>query len=242
VTANRGYFTVRTAAGIGIAALVAWMSGASTGANAADCRADPSPQVDWQGCKKDMLLLQGSHLDGANLGEAVLDATDLRSASLAGANLEKAKLVRASLAGAKAQKANFARIEAYRTVFSGIAAEGASFAAAELQRADFTNAALIGATFEKAELGRADFSGATLSNVSFAMANLSRAELEKSKVEGPLDFTGAFLFLTRLDGLDLSAAVGLQQAQVDQACGDDATVLPQGLAKPAAWPCNFQFD
>ena len=34
----------------------------------------------------------------------------------------------------------------------------------------------------------------------------------------------------------------LVQWQVDMACGDDKTVLPAGLKKPAVWPCKFQQD
>ena len=58
--------------------------------------------------------------------------------------------------------------------------------------------------------------------------------------EGPLNFTDAFLFLTRFEGLDLSAATGLQQMQIDLACGDDKTKLPEGLKVPATWPCKFE--
>ena len=49
--------------------------------------------------------------------------------------------------------------------------------------------------------------------------------------------TAAVLYLTRLDGTDLSAAKGLTQGQVDEACGDAETRLPAGLTAPSAWPC-----
>jgi hypothetical protein len=48
---------------------------------------------------------------------------------------------------------------------------------------------------------------------------------------------GAFLLRTRFDAVDLSAVTGLTQSQLDQACGDAATVLPAGLNAPAHWPC-----
>ena len=54
------------------------------------------------------------------------------------------------------------------------------------------------------------------------------------------DFTGAYVFQTRLEGVDLSAAVGLEQGQIDIACGDGATRLPAGLSSPAAWPCAVE--
>ena len=125
-------------------------------------------------------------------------------------------------------------------MFTSISAPGASFANAELQRADFGGADLTGANFQKAELGRASFKDAVITGGNFAMANLSRVQLFAAKFEGPLDFSGAFLFQTRLEGVDLSQAKGLQQWQIDQACGDANTKLPSGLTAPADWACKAE--
>jgi uncharacterized protein YjbI with pentapeptide repeats len=209
-----------------------------TTASAADCRAVPAANVDWQGCGKSKLMLSGSDLDSANLSETDLSLTDLRDSSLTGANLEKAALYRSSLAGSNAEKANFSRVEGYRADFGSVSASSASFVSAELQRANFSDARLDGADFQKAELGRANFAKATISNANFARANLSRVNLNQAKFDSPLDLTGAFLFLTRLEGLDLSQAKGLQQWQIDQACGDANTKLPAGLQAPANWACQ----
>lgn len=209
---------------------------------AANCGSDAAPGVDWSNCAKKMLLLAGSDLSGANLSDGDFTSTDFRDTNLAGANLEKATLVRASLAGAHADKAKFTRIEAYRSTFAGVSAQGASFANAELERTDFTGANLTGADFQKAELGRAVFDKAVITGASFPTANLSRVEFRTATFEGPVDLTNAFLFLTRLEGLDLSQAKGLQQWQVDLACGDASTKLPAGLKAPATWPCKFEND
>jgi uncharacterized protein YjbI with pentapeptide repeats len=206
-------------------------------AEAADCKAVPAPSVDWQDCNKSKIMLSGSSLEGAILVSTDLSYTDLRSSKLAGANFEKATLFRASLEGSHADKANFARIEGYRTVFSAVSAQGASFASAELQRSDFTGANLTGADFQKAELGRAVLVDAVITGGKFPMANLSRVQLNKAKFEGGIDLTGAFLFLTRIEGLDLSQATGLQQWQIDQACGDGNTKLPADLKPASDWPC-----
>jgi uncharacterized protein YjbI with pentapeptide repeats len=72
------------------------------------------------------------------------------------------------------------------------------------------------------------------------LANLSRADFREATFAKPVDFDRAFMFLARLEGVDLTAATGLTQWQVDMACGDDKTVLPAGLTKPKAWPCKFQ--
>jgi len=205
---------------------------------APDCKATAAPGISWRDCNKSKLLLADSALDGADLSGTDFSYTDLRGSSLDGAKLEKATLMRSSLAGAKAAKADFSRIEGYRTVFAEVLAAGATFASAELQRADFKQANLSGANFQKAELGRADFSGALLTGAQFSMANLSRVQFAKARFEGALDFSGAFLLLTHIEGLDLSQATGLQQWQVDQACGDGATKLPAGLKPSADWPCT----
>lgn len=207
-------------------------------AQAANCKSDPAPSIDWQDCPKANLVLQESALDGANLFSTDFSYTDLRNSSLIGANFEKATLIRSSLAGSKAEKANFTRIEGYRTIFAQISAPGATFASAELQRADFSGADLTGVDFEKAELGRANFTDATITGARFPMANLARAQLQGAKFEGPLAFDGAFLFLTHIEGMDLSQATGLEQWQVEQACGDQNTKLPENLKAPADWPCT----
>lgn len=231
---NTGSLVIAAAIGAGFCSAVL----SSSEAQAASCKSDPAPSIDWQDCNKASLVLQESQLDGANLFSADFSYTDLRNSNLSGANFEKATLIRSSLAGSKAEKGIFTRVEGYRTVFSQISATGASFASAELQRADFTGADLTGVDFEKAELGRANFTDAVVTGARFPMANLARAQLQGAKFEGPLAFDGAFLFLTHIEGMDLSQATGLQQWQIDQACGDQNTKLPADLKAPANWPCS----
>jgi hypothetical protein len=50
------------------------------------------------------------------------------------------------------------------------------------------------------------------------------------------------MFLTLLDGADLSGATGLTQDQIDIACGSADTRLPVGLTPPAGWPCPSHDD
>ncbi|PKA39712.1 pentapeptide repeat-containing protein [Rhizobium sullae] len=204
---------------------------------AADCHDTPSAGVDWSECTKKNLMLEGSDFEKANLAGADLSQTSLKNANLDAANFEKATLIRAWLEGAKADDATFDKIEAYRAVFQDASAQNSSFVSAELQRADFTRAQLSGANFEKAELGRATFEKAVLTGARFALANLSRVDLSGASFGGPVDFDRAFMFLTRIEGLDLSAATGLQQSQIELACGDASTKLPSGLTMPKDWPC-----
>ncbi|HEV7310813.1 pentapeptide repeat-containing protein [Ensifer sp.] len=204
---------------------------------AGNCKDSAVAGADWTDCNKKALMLGGSDLQGANLVNTDFTLTDLRGANLTNANLEKATLVRSSVAGATANGANFAKIEAYRCNFAGIAAEKASFVNSELQRANFSGAKLTGTSFEKAELGRADFDKAELTGTKFSHANLSRADLTNTTFTGSIDFQGAFMFLTRIEGVNLSEATGLEQEQVDMMCGDSSTKLPAGLKAPTGWPC-----
>jgi uncharacterized protein YjbI with pentapeptide repeats len=226
---------VRSGLAVAVVAVTAAVSGSN--AMAASCRDTPDSGVDWSECTKKNLMLEGSDLEKATLVGTDLTQTSLKNVNLAGANLEKATLVRAWLEGAKADNAKFDKIEAYRAVFQNVSAQRSSFVSAELQRADFTAAQLSGTNFEKAELGRANFEKAVLTGARFSLANLSRADLSGATLGGPVDFDRAFMFLTRIEGLDLSAATGLQQSQIELTCGDSSTKLPAGLTPPADWPC-----
>lgn len=222
-----------------LGALLACAILVSTGpAAAVDCRADPQPGLDWSNCKKRLLMLDNSNFEGANLSGADFSMTDLSRTNIKKANFNKTMLVRASLAGASAEGASFERTEGYRSNMAGISAVGATFVSSEMQRANFSDADLHDADFTKAELGRAIFYKAKLENTHFAMTNLSRATFHNAEMGGTIDFANAFLFLTRIEGVDLSRATGLEQDQISLACGDDYTKLPPGLQKPTQWPCE----
>lgn len=224
---------------IWVAGLALVAASASSGSAAAvECRSDPQPGIDWNNCKKRMLMLGGSSFEGGNLSGADFSLTDLSNTVLKNANLNKTTLVRASLANADAAGANFERVEGYRSNLSGISAVGANFVSSEMQRSNFAEADLSRVDFTKAELGRTSFVKAKLDATRFAMANLSRANFHNAEILGSIDFTHAFLFLTRIEGVDLSSATGLTQEQITLACGDDRTKLPQGLQKPEQWPCE----
>lgn len=204
---------------------------------AGSCGSSAAANVDWSGCVKKNLMMSGNDFQGANLSEADFSMTDLRNNNLTGANLQKARLIRSWFTGSTADKADFSRIEGYRAGLQNVSAKNANFESAELQRANFSSSILTGANFEKAELGRTTFDKADVTDVDFTLANLSRADISKAVFTTPPRFDRSFMFLTRIEGLDLSNAVDLAQAQVDLACGDTATKLPTGLRAPASWPC-----
>lgn len=88
------------------------------------------------------------------------------------------------------------------------------------------------------DLERADFDGANLSvmcmsygdfrSASFRKADLSGANLAHARLDGA-DVGGAEMSITSLRGTDLRRAIGLSQHQLDQACGDLETKVPEGM-------------
>ncbi|MFZ1815374.1 MAG: pentapeptide repeat-containing protein [Rhizobiaceae bacterium] len=205
---------------------------------AAQCDHGAEAGVDWSGCRKRNLLLDGSNLAGAQLGEADFTSTDLRNSSVEKANLSKAALVRSMFDNSRAMGANFEKAVGFRTSFAGTDLSGATFIKSEMQRADFTKANLAGVDFKKSELGRAIFTGANIEGTSFSFANLARADLRGATFHSPIDFTGAYFYLTRIENVDLSEATGISQWQADMSCGDSNTKLPADITTPQTWPCQ----
>ena len=73
--------------------------------------------------------------------------------------------------------------------------------------------------------------GVSLRYAYIARANFSGVNLAR------VNLGGAYMLRTRFEGADLSQAEGLTQQQIEIACGDDKTKLPNDLQRPAAWPC-----
>ena len=70
-------------------------------------------------------------------------------------------------------------------------------------------------------------------------ANLSKANLSVAKLSGAIlskaNLNGANLNGADLSGADLSTAMELTQEQIDQAHGDEDTMLPEGFEMPKHW-------
>ena len=106
----------------------------------------------------------------------------------------------------------------------------------EFSRASFQGAEFSDVDWSRAELGRADFSNARLEGVNFEYSNLSRAKFNGAKLMN-VNFSGAYTYLTHFENVDLSMTSQLSQAQLEKACGNDKTQLPQGLERPVSWNC-----
>ncbi|WP_456679243.1 MULTISPECIES: pentapeptide repeat-containing protein [unclassified Bradyrhizobium] len=166
--------------------------------------------------------LRGANLSYANLRGAHLAFAKLRGAVLNYANLNDAFLIGADLTGDLTGDSKM-----LATTFTG----------ANLNYANLKNAFLTGTDLTGAELVEANLTGATLIwRANLSRANLSRADLSGAKLFDT-DLTGAFLGdaqgHTKLNGANLSDVRNLTQEQLDKACGNANTKLPEGLTLKA---------
>jgi uncharacterized protein YjbI with pentapeptide repeats len=111
--------------------------------------------------------------------------------------------------------------------------QGCDLSGADLSKAELSGAGLTGANLSNADLRRTILLGATLDDANLKDADLRGAYLDDARFGGA-DLTGAKLGGARLGGADLSAAIGLTQEQLNQACGGSAgapfkTLLPNGM-------------
>jgi uncharacterized protein YjbI with pentapeptide repeats len=172
--------------------------------------------------------LSGAHLSGANLSVAHLDYADLRGANLSGgANLNGAELSNADLSDA--------HLLTSRLDHANLS--GAKLSNADLIGAKLRNANLSGANLSGAKLSTADLGGANLSNADLSSADLSDVHLPTSLRDANLsggaklsnaDLIGAKLRNANLSNADLSGTKNLTQTQLDEACGNANTKLPEG--------------
>jgi hypothetical protein len=101
--------------------------------------------------------------------------------------------------------------------------EGDLYGRVFLQGVQLPDANLVEANFQGAILDGADLSGADLKGAIFDRADLIGADLSGADLNGA-DLSGA-----NLSGANLTDVVGLTQEQLDRACGNASTKLPDGL-------------
>ncbi|MCP4546101.1 MAG: pentapeptide repeat-containing protein [bacterium] len=210
-------------------------------------------QVELRRADLSGLRLTKAHLNGAKLEEAKLHGADLRDADLRdahlqGAFLQQADLTRARMDGAKLIGARADEGTVMRSVFlrradlsesslTGVDLSGGSILEdAILKEADLLEANLSGATLFGADLSGALLFGANLNGADLREANLSGAKLVAADLKG-VTFLGANLVESILDGADMTGVRGLTQKQLDSACGDLHTKLPEdpNLKRPNHW-------
>ncbi len=202
----------------------------------AGCSDGPAAAVDWTGCSKERLMLNGMDMTAGIFENAFLSGTGFKGALMAGANLQRSELVRSSFIGADLTGANLEKSLASRSVFDGAILRGARLVKAEFLRVSFAKADLTDADLSGGDFYRNDFSEAQMTGADLHDAIMPRAVFTGATMTAA-NLAGAFLLRTHFEHVDLSGVTGLEQTQLDLACGDAATILPAGLTVPAHWPC-----
>jgi uncharacterized protein YjbI with pentapeptide repeats len=185
--------------------------------------------------------LQEANLQRANLQRANLQRANLQGANLQGASLPWASLPWANLQGANLRVANLQEANLQRAKLQGADLLGADLLGADLQRASLPWANLQGANLRVANLQGADLQGADLQGAYLQEADLQRtflgeANLQRANLQG-VYLEGATLQGANFQGANLSEAKNLTRDQVQTACGDINTRLPDNLKGLTPPPC-----
>jgi uncharacterized protein YjbI with pentapeptide repeats len=120
------------------------------------------------------------------------------------------------------------RCNLFQADFSNLELKGRNFAGARLRQSDMSAAVMNRTTFAGGDLRDVNAYGAVLTGANFAGTNLTNASFVGAYLEGA-NFRGATLTGVNFSGAEMERAVGLTQAQLSGACGDDTTTLPRGL-------------
>jgi len=120
------------------------------------------------------------------------------------------------------------RCNLFQADFSNLELKDRNFAGARLRQSDMSASVMNHTSLAGADLRDVNAYGGVFTGVSFAGANMTNASFVGAYLEGA-NFRGATLTGVNFSGAEMSRAVGLTQAQLAGACGDETTQLPRGL-------------
>ena len=106
---------------------------------------------------------------------------------------------------------------------------GKSFAGARMRQSDMSAAVMNRTSFARADMRDVNAYGAVFTGANFSGADLTNASFVGTYLEGA-NLSGAKLSGTNFSGAEMDRAIGLHQAQLSAACGDESTKLPRGLS------------
>ena len=150
-----------------------------------------------------------------------------------GASLAHADLALSRFIGAVLIDANFSSASLQAAIFRQAVLQGATLDGADITLADFTYADLTHATLIDAILYGSELRYAILDQADLTGANLDGANLSNSRMVGAVlsdaDLNEADFSAADIANADFRTAHNMTQEQVDSACPDLATKLPDGL-------------
>jgi uncharacterized protein YjbI with pentapeptide repeats len=103
-----------------------------------------------------------------------------------------------------------------------------------LDNADLRLVNLTDADLDSTSMKGVKLSPSLLTNTNFSNADLSDADLSHIGLQNT-NLSGATLSGANLSGTNLQTARGLTQEQIDKAKGNQRTLLPDDLQRPASW-------
>lgn len=127
--------------------------------------------------------------------------------------------------------ANCPRCNLFQADLSNLTLKSKNLAGARLRQADLSTVIMNRTTFAGGDLRDVNGYGAVLTGANFARADLTNASFVGAYLQGA-NFAGARLSGVNFSGAEMDRATGLKQPQLNQACGDDSTLLPRGLSIP----------
>ncbi len=173
----------------------------------------------------------GSIFNNSNLSGGELDGSDLRGAHFRKALLYRVHGDKVMMEQAILEDATLTEANVSNSSFRSVNLRRADLSRGQFQGNDFTDSNL-----ESVKAPAVDFTGSNFKNARLDHVNLTEAKLDNSKLTGTT-FGYAVFKDTSLVGADFSDAKmtnvqGLQQTQLDVACGNMNTELPEGLFIP----------
>ncbi len=171
---------------------------------------------------------------GCDLSNKTMNGVRLNNADLTNSIFNNSNLSGGSLDGSDLTGAHFRSTLMYRVQGNGVIMPRAVFEDATLTEANLPNSKMAEANLSRADLTRSTFTNSDFTGARFNNANLSSAQLQGGQFQSA-SFPGAIFLDTQIDGAnfsgaDLSTSQGLNQTQLDGACGDHKTRLPIGLS------------
>lgn len=178
--------------------------------------------------------LQGSNFSGSNFSHSNLSGSKFYKSNLAEASFNKAYMMRIKGDDVILHKSNLRD-----ATLSEATLTNSNLSHADLRRADLTEGNFEGSSFQGSILKATDamdanfkgtnFHGAYLTHGNFTDADFSHSILTNT-VFGDAILDDSIFLDANLSGANLFDVNGLRQEQLDQACGNEKTVLPEGLS------------
>lgn len=204
-------------------------------------------QCDLSNKRMNGVKLKDSNFSGSSFNNSNLSGGQFDGSNLTGAHFRKALLYRIQGDRVMMESSVFEDATLTEASVSNSSLRSANLLRADLSRGNFQGNDFTGSNMTSVKAPSVDFTGSNFHNARLDHMNLDEAKLNDAVLTGA-SFGYASLDNTNLAGANLSDAKmanvqGLKQAQLDMACGNMNTELPDGLSVPyCEGTANFNDD